>query len=300
MLKQHYKYRKCDGTGRMYVCMYGGHVDVYARLKARLHDVAVLIEVREGLTRIESYHVNTTIESRLAQTNVSINFVNDIDCATVLGFTMQLPRFARVTSLHMYLSDGCIQEGEVKELEEAEETFDESASEGKPAAILTAWDSSNYQLQLSIPPLGTTQVEIRFEELLRRQRHQIDFHVPLSPGLPVEQLLMDVTILEPASGISDFGFDPLTLGNIEIDQGSTSATAHYELLAGIPDDSLPRLLRGYYDPGPLPEDGLLYSDGFCFVHLFNPESLLDVGPLDRRWTTGPEKSSLTPKLLSVP
>lgn len=34
---------------------------------------------------------------------------------------------------------------------------------------------------------------------------------------------------------------------------------------------VPRIMKGYFDPGPLPESGLLYADTQCFEHTFNPD-----------------------------
>ncbi len=68
---------------------------------------------------------------------------------------------------------------------------------------------------------------------------------------------------------------------MNIDRQVNTASAHYEVEDILDGDVLPRLLRGHYDPGPLPENGLLLSDGTCFMHLFNPASLLDIGPLKR-------------------
>jgi hypothetical protein len=37
--------------------------------------------------------------------------------------------------------------------------------------------------------------------------------------------------------------------------------------------TLPKVLRGWYIPGEIPESGLLYTDGTCFEHYFHPTSL---------------------------
>ena len=37
--------------------------------------------------------------------------------------------------------------------------------------------------------------------------------------------------------------------------------------------SLPKIIRGTYSPGELPDNGLLYTDGRCFEHFFHPSSL---------------------------
>jgi len=243
--------------------------------------VCGVASVEQGMTRIESYRVNMTIESRFAQTSVFVDFVNERDCATTRGLTLQLPLASRVTWLTVVADNGCTWTGEVQPLQEAIASFNQTASEGKPAALLEAWDSSNYAVQVSLPPLGTTSLEIRYEELLRRQQHQVPFQIPLFPGLPVNELVMDLYVLETDSGVADFDLESPALGSMNIVRETNNVSVHYELASISDDDALPRLIRGYYDSGPLPEDGLLLSDGTCFMHLFNPSSLLDVGPLNR-------------------
>lgn len=235
----------------------------------------------QGLTRIQSYRVNTTIASRFAQTTVNIDLVNERDCATILGLTLQLPLDARVTDLQILADNGCTWTGRVEALEEAIESFTDTASEGKPAALLSAWDSTNYAVQVSLPPLGNTTLVLVMEQLLRRQQHQVSFQIPLSPGVPVKEIIMDLLISEPESGVAEFDLDTPALGSMNIDRQVNTASAHYQVQDISDGDVLPRLLRGHYDPGPLPENGLLRSDGSCFMHLFNPASLLDTGPLSR-------------------
>ncbi len=144
----------------------------------------------QGLTRVESYQVNTTITSRFAQTSVTVDLVNERDCATILGLTLQLPLDARVTSLQISADNGCTWTGQVQGLQEAIDSFTDAASEGKPAALLSAWDSTNYAVQVSLPPLGKTNLVINMEELLVRKQHQVSFQIPLSPGVPVKKVVM--------------------------------------------------------------------------------------------------------------
>lgn len=199
------------------------------KLAILLASVVAARSAKQGLTRIESYRVNTTIESRFAQTSVFVDFVNELDCATILGLTLQLPLDSRVTAMSIESDNGCTWTGEVQALEKAIASFNQTASEGKPAALLSTWDSTNYAVQVSLPPMGTTSLEIRFEELLRRQQHQVPFQIPLSPGLAVNELIMDLYISEPESGVAEFDLDSPAVGSLNINRDANTATAHYEM-----------------------------------------------------------------------
>ena len=60
--------------------------------------------------------------------------------------------------------------------------------------------------------------------------------------------------------------------------------------------SLPKVIRGNYKPGQLPEDGLLYTDGRCFEHYFHPASL---DPMPRNFLFLIEQRGGKPDLLVV-
>ena len=75
--------------------------------------------------------MNTTISSRFARTDITVDFLNDGDCTSLYGFTMQLPINSRVTKLWMSLSDGCELSSNVTTEEEATAQFDTAASQGE-------------------------------------------------------------------------------------------------------------------------------------------------------------------------
>ena len=149
-----------------------------AILSTLLLIIAEEVAVVAATTRITSYQVQTRIQTRFAKSTIKIDFVNDErTCSVQYGMTIQLPFTARVTNLDMKLSDGCELSSNVEEEELAQYIYDESASSGKPAALLQAWDAANYGLDISIPPSGTTHVEIQYEELLKRRNGAIDLEI---------------------------------------------------------------------------------------------------------------------------
>ena len=141
-----------------------------------------------------------------------------------------------------------------------------------PAALLTAWDMTNYNLKVSIPPNGTTNVLLNYQELLSQKLDRVSFHVPLFPGTYVGELQMDITVEDSHSGILDFGItDDDFLASTTDDniptlrraQEGNSLTSNYKYVASdvSSESSLPTLLPVYYQPGPLDDSGLLLTDG---------------------------------------
>lgn len=150
-------------------------------------------------------------------------------------------------------------------------------------SIFYADDSTNYGIKVSLPPQGHTQVILYIEELLFRKRNEIEFQVPVFPGVAVDLLTLNVSIHEPYTGISSFALGELASTELTTLVQPTlegdQATVHMEVTnvsrSGYVADrgiDLPRLLDFKYDTGPLPSEGLLIPDetGTCFMHLFNP------------------------------
>ena len=92
---------------------------------------------------------------------------------------LQLPLNTRITSLKTISSDECETTGYVQELSEARDTFLESAASGVPSAYVESQDSFTHSLQVSIPPLGITNVELVLEQLIVQRQGKINFKIPL-------------------------------------------------------------------------------------------------------------------------
>ncbi len=230
---------------------------------------------------LSSYHVSTNVNSRLATTSIDMIFENVEDCASVFGTTIQLPVNGRVTELVMDLSDGCQLESQVKNLDEAVKDFEEFSGEGKAAAILTAWDMANYNLEVSIPPNGVTSVTLKYQELLVQKLNQVSFQVPMFPGMAVDDLKINVAMEDP-NMVNAFDTE-LQDETIITSLDDGRATMHYENRKVTEENALPTLFRVNFQPGRPPEQGLVLSDGECFTHVFNPSILLSsIGSMARK------------------
>jgi len=262
---------------------------------------------KNNLVDLTNYHVTTDVQSRLLKTTIDMTFrrsrnANPTTCSSILHtMTLQLPLLARVQSLEMDLSDGCQLESQVQGLKQAKDSFESMASQGKPAALLTAWDMSNYQLQIVLPPplplqeepsnattnattttlqeeSSTTKVRLTYTELLVQKNHKVSFQLPIFPGIPVSDLQIDLTVQDFSADVLELNFDEPLFNVTQVD--SKRAIAQLEDTITNQDD-LPRLVRGFFRPGSLPEAGVLTiplqdsdEEEVCFTHFFNPSDFL--------------------------
>jgi uncharacterized protein YegL len=231
---------------------------------------------------LSSYHVSTNVNSRLMTTSIDMIFENTEDCSSVYDMTIQLPRNARVTDLIMDLSDGCQLDSQVKNLDDAVNDFEELYSEGYAAAILTAWDMDNYELQVSIPPNGITNVSLKYQELLIQKLDLVSFQVPMFPGIAVDDLKVDISVEDPFIGVEEFQIE-LQDKTIETFVDDKKASMHYEKRGVTQESSLPTLFHANYRPGKFPpENGFFLSDGECFTHVINPTAFLSSESMARK------------------
>ena len=241
-----------------------------------------------GVSLITSYAIDAKVRSRLATTQVTMEVANALNCASVHVVTLQLPRNTRVTSLHTSAHDGCTSTGEVRESQDAQDTFEEQVAQGLPAAFVEVDDAITYSVQVSIPPLGTTTVTLVLEQILQQQLGEVAFEFPLIPNEEVDQVVLDLSVQDVSGNPVGFWVDldldmdididtsNITTSNYNYSMDKNAIAASGTLHLDIPDVrqyDLPRVVRGRYNPGVLPESGLLYADDRCFEHFFVPNSL---------------------------
>lgn len=202
---------------------------------------------------------------------------NGMNCSSVHVLTLQLPLNSRVASLKTVADDGCTTNGQVQELEQARDTFIEQSNKGLATAYVEAQDGFTYTVQVSIPPYGVTKVELFVEQLLQQRRGQIAFEIPLIPNEEVDSLLFDLSVEDTDGKAVGFSVD-LDLPEVSSTINATNGTSNFHL--DLPDarqHDIPRVLRGRFVPGEVPENGILQIDGTCFgtcfEHYFLPPSL---------------------------
>mmetsp|Transcript_29440 Transcript_29440/g.71054 ORF Transcript_29440/g.71054 Transcript_29440/m.71054 type:complete len:627 (-) Transcript_29440:139-2019(-) len=175
----------------------------------------------------------------------------------------------------------CTTYGEVQALEEARENFLETAAEGLPSAYIEQQNEVLHSLQVAIPPLGTSTVELVLEELLEQRSGRVALELPFAPNEQIDQISFKLNLMDDATS-SDLHLD---LGNdLELASGIHNGPNSTNMIplsgkfsVDIPDafdyDDLPRLLRGSFTPQQLPQGGLLQVDDNCFEMQFLPPNL---------------------------
>lgn len=260
------------------------------------NETSTAVDFETGVSLVTYYGVNSTITSRLARTILTVVTANALDCASIHGITIQLPLAARVASLKTMADDGCNTYGKVQTLEEARETFVETASHGLPGAYVEERDSFTHSLQVAMPPLGTTRVELVLEELLHQRVGQVEFQVPFTPNEEVDQVELEVSILNinqtqetPTTALpttntanSSTSAPPMpavtegTNFHLDLNLPNIVANATNKLHLELPNArqfELPKVLSGYYKPAQLPENGAFFTDDTCFEHYFLPNEV---------------------------
>ena len=238
--------------------------------------VPVEFDFRTGVSLITYYGVEATISQRLARTVITMQIDNAMNCTSIHGVTFQLPFSARVASMSTVADTGCKTHGDVQPLLKARDTFAESATQGIPSAYVEARDSDTYSLQVSLPPFGTSLVELVVEELLRQRVGKVEFNIPLVPNEEVDDVTLDITILDvnatsDATATNGPSFD-IDLGGLDVN--SKDLVSPFSL--DIPNaryHDLPPILHGSFTPSVLPDNGVLLRDGDCFEHIFLPATL---------------------------
>ena len=258
-------------------------------LEGRRSSSGSSLQITEGpdAVRVRKYSTSISVHSRLLTGQITVEFVNKMDCAASGSLTLQLPVGARVTDLVTEASDECQMLGVVQSVFDAQESFHAQSSAGKSAAILQAWDLQNYPLWASVPPSGTTKVYIVYEELLSRKNYQIPFHVPIGPGVHVDELTLDIKVSEPSSGVSMFDVEEHVVDpngdewrrygqRMEVNWLGSDAVQASLRLQNVAGPDFPRMVRAWYDynPSRIQDDGILSASQSCLSYLFNPSSTL--------------------------
>lgn len=151
----------------------------------------------------------------------------------------------------------------------------ESAASGIPSAYVESQDSFTHSLQVSIPPLGITNVELVLEQLIVQRQGIINFEIPLMPNEPIDDIIFDLNVEDTNGEAVNFRVD-LDVSSINTDSDTNSSNTEGYMHLDIPDArqyGLPKTIKGEYNATDLPINGLLKTDGKCFEHFFSPTSL---------------------------
>jgi len=261
------------------------------------------VDFSTGVSLITYYGVHTTLSAhhRLVRTELTMEIVNGLDCTSIHSVTMQLPSSfdTRVVAVETTTpASNCTTVGQAQALTQARDTFLQDAADGLPGTYVEQRSLDNYAIQVTLPRLGTVITKVVIESLVAQRLGQVDFVIPLLPNEGVDELDFTVSVEDMgATGEEDTVFylelSAEEYGTVEVDESLPEETANpddedglegnttrllqtkdeqvkltssYELsLPDVREHDLPRLLKGSFVPPALPTEGVVYTDGTCFV-----------------------------------
>lgn len=260
--------------------------------------VPTALDFQTGISLVKSYDVSAIITSRLVRTTIVVDVVNALRCSSIRSISLRLPAHARISSLTTIATlDGdetdelkvCSTYGEVQRIKDARENFLETASQGLPGAYIEQQNTLLHSLQVAMPPLGSSKVELVIEELLHRRLGRVDLELPFAPNEDIDQMSFRLHLAEEGNNITSMDLQLELGGDLELaasvynGPNSTSMiplTGEFsiDILEAHDYDDLPKLLYGSFRPQQQPQGGTLQVEDNCFELQFLPP---DLEPLTR-------------------
>ena len=132
---------------------------------------------------ISQFHVNSTIQFRYARTKVFSHFKNPGTAPNKAKFTMVIPDSAFISNFSMIIKE-VEYVAEVKEKEEAKQTFDEAVSTGRGADIVSkdTRDANIFTVETNIAPGEKVVFKLIYEELLERKSGMYKHSINIDPN----------------------------------------------------------------------------------------------------------------------
>ncbi len=192
-------------------------------------------------------HIHVTIKDKIATTTLEQTFRNTLDKQVSAVYIAPVPPGATVLSFAQ-LIEGKWVEAEVKTSEEAKAEYDEAASKGQDASVMSASVSAPpgmdpktmFQTRIVLPPMAERSVRFTYTEVLAGEIGLTRYTYPLSNSNlsdePVGDLLVDVKIVE--SGEIRAVYSPSHADKIEVSRADkNTAEALYRAQNVVPSQN---------------------------------------------------------------
>jgi len=150
--------------------------------------------------RIDHHRVNVTVADQIAQTNVSMEFVNDGEGLAEGTFLFPLPAGASVDTLIMYINDQPVQ-AQILEADEARAYYDEIVRQYRDPALLEYVGMGAVQANVfPIPPGETRRIELAYSQVLEVDNGLIHYVYPLDVSLltsqrPIDDMSISINVM---------------------------------------------------------------------------------------------------------
>jgi len=218
---------------------------------------------------IRTQRVNVLIDNGYVITNVSQVFYNPNDVAVQGVYLFAIPEEAFISNFSLTL-DGVKHYGMVLPQETAQEQYLEAVEAGRTAALLEYVGRKLFTYAVSLAPGGLIDVELVYEQFLRKQFNSYMYTHPLETKgfrAKVESLTMNLEI-HSQSAISNVHVQGYEFDLVE--HSATHSQLHYAKENVLPETDL--VLT--YDVADIPDKGTLLvanSDGTdYFMYVFAP------------------------------
>ncbi len=240
---------------------------------------------------ITQFLIRSDVQFRYARTRVESYVKNPASAAQKVAFSLVMPNSAFVSNFSMLIGE-IEYVAEVKEKEEAQETFDKAVDEGRGAGLVNqdTRDANLISVSVNVEPGSKVRFALTYEELLERKLGRYEHIIHLNPGqivdnfqvdvaiaesLPVEQVRVPKLKVDPNSitsqdpnPLATITRDPLDPSKVDI-QFVVDRAAQKELSSqGVNGQFIVQ-----YDVDSQGEEGdIQLLDGY-FVHFFSPDRL---------------------------
>ncbi len=240
---------------------------------------------------ISQFLVRSDVQFRYARTLLQSYVKNPASVAQKVTFSLVMPDKAFVSNFSMLIGE---QEfvAEVKEKEEAKETFDSAVDDGRGAGLVEqdARDANLITVSTNVEPGSKVRFSLTYEELLSRKLGRYEHIIHVNPGQVVDNFKVDVYINEslPVERVrvpklktnpnAITSQDPNPLAKIMKNEQDPSKM-HIQFVASRADQKelSAQGVNGQfivqYDVDGQGEDGdIQLLDGY-FVHFYSPDNL---------------------------
>lgn len=234
--------------------------------------------------KIRHHRVETLIEDQVAQTRVSMEFVNEGEGLAEGTFLFPLPAGASVDELVMFINDQPV-EARILDADEAREYYDAIVRQYRDPALLEYVGTSAVQANVfPIPPGEKRRIEIVYSQAVTADNGLLQYMYPLDVSQltsrrPIETMTMEVTIrgtqpigtvYSPSHTVAIArGSDPNEV-RVGFEASNFTADQDFSLFWGVDADVIDANLLTYRDSAA--------EDGF-FLLLVQPPLTVDASEI---------------------
>ncbi|XP_007563410.1 inter-alpha-trypsin inhibitor heavy chain H3-like [Poecilia formosa] len=236
---------------------------------------------------VNSVRVACTVTSRFARTVVTSKALNAANASQEIGFEMDLPKTAFITSFSMEM-DGHVYAGEVKEKDKAKKQYEKAVSKGQSAGLVKVSGRTMEQFSMSINVAAKSSVTfvLIYEELLQRTLGQYEIVTRVKVEQPVQEFQITADIYEP-QGIAFVEATATFLTNELlnlVEKTTTDTKAHISFSPTAEQQRCAQCPQGLingdfiikYDVKREKDFGEIQVVNGYFVHFFSPPDLARV------------------------